>query len=310
MRVLRGDPFSWAVEGPGTALTVGVFDGVHVGHRAVLRFLVDGAREAGLVPGVLTFDPHPLEVLAPERAPRLLMTVEQRLQRLAEEGVEVVGVLPFDLIHDTPADVFARRLLAERLRAGLVVVGADFRFGRDRTGDVGLLRQIGAESGFVVVVVDLVGSGDGTLSSTRARRLLAEGDVETAAAVLGRCHEVSGRVVEGSHRGRDIGFPTANLDVPGRIALPADGVYAAEAVVEDGAHPAVVNVGQRPTFGPGGRVVEAHLLDLSRDLYGEQMTLRFVARLRPERRFASVDELAAQLRRDVAEGRRILEARG
>lgn len=309
MRVLRGDPFAWAVEGSGTALTVGVFDGVHLGHRAVLRLLVDGAREAGLVPGVLTFDPHPLEILAPERAPLLLMTVERRIERLAEEGVEMVGILPFDLIRDTPAEIFARRLLAERLRARQVVVGADFRFGRDRIGDVGLLRRIGAESGYEVVVVDLVGSEDGTLSSTRARRLLAEGDVEAAAAVIGRYHEVSGRVVEGSHRGRDIGFPTANLEVSGRIALPADGVYAAEALVEGEVHPAVVNIGRRPTFGPGARVVEAHLLDLSRDLYGEHMTVRFVARLRPERRFASVDALAAQLHRDVVEGRRILEAR-
>lgn len=301
-QILTGEPGTWTPTNP-SSLTVGVFDGVHLGHRSLLArvcALAGSGREAT----VLTFDPHPLEVVAPERAPRMLTTIPQRVELLSSLGITTVGVLDFARIRHLAAEEFAVDILARRLRAEVVVIGADFRFGRDRRGDPELLERVGRAAGFGVEVVPAVAGPDGEpYSSTRIRSLLAEGRVGEAATLLGRPFELRGTVEPGDARGRAIGFPTANLAMPERMALPADGVYAVRAVVDGEEHPAVVNVGIRPTFGGGRRTVEAHLLDFDREVYGRPMSLQFVERLRGERRFGSVDELAAQLARDVESGR-------
>lgn len=310
-RVLTGDPLEWSVERP-TAVTIGVFDGVHLGHRAVMDRLVDRARRDGLVPVALTFDPHPLEFVAPERAPKLLTTVTQRVELLASCGIEVVGVLPFPEIRDLSPETFAVDLLGGRLSARYVAVGTDFRFGRDRAGDVEVLRSLGRARGFEVEAVDLVARIDGeVVSSTRIRADIAEGRVAEAAVLLGRPVELRGVVVHGDARGRTIGFPTANIHVPERLAVPADGVYAAWCRLggdrADGRRlPAVVNIGVRPTFDGTRRIVEVHILDTDEDLYGAELAVELVDRIRDEVRFPSVDALVARLHEDVAEGRRIL----
>lgn len=305
MIVLEGHPFEWEVASP-TAVTVGVFDGVHIGHQRVLGDLVDRARKEGIIPAVLTFEPHPLAILAPERAPLMLTSVEQRIVQFRSLGVEVVGVLYFPDIRDLTPDQFAHQVLADALQVRRVIVGADFRFGRDRGGDAAFLSRVGAERGFEVSVVDMFGHLDGIVSSTRIRQLLEEGKVEEAATLLARCYELVGRVVEGDHRGRTIGFPTANIAIPEGRAIPANGVYAAWASIDAIDQAAVVNIGTRPTFGPSERIVEAHVLEFDGDLYGREVPVSFVRRLRAEKRFDSVALLVRQIHNDVATARELL----
>lgn len=303
----------------GRAVTIGAFDGVHLGHQAVLRLVRDLARARGLSATVLTFDRHPAEVVRPESAPKLLTTLEQKLELLDSTGsVDECVVLTFDEARSKePAEEFVSEVLAGALRARLVVVGADFHFGHRRHGDVPLLQRMGAELGFEVLGLGLVASPDGSLaadgalpySSTRVRTLLAEGDVEGAAAILGRPHEVRGPVERGDGRGRELGFPTANVSVPQRTCLPADGVYAGTFTGEDGSErPAAISLGRRPTFyaEAGLLLLEAHVLDFTGDLYGQRAAVRFLHRLRPQERFESADELVAQMERDVAAARRVL----
>lgn len=305
-RVLAGDPLEWTVEGP-TALTIGVFDGLHLGHRAVMDRLVERARRDGLHPAALTFDPHPLEFVAPEHAPKLLTSVAQRIELLGECGIETVGILPFPEIRDLSPETFAVDLLGGRLHAGYVAVGTDFRFGHNRAGDVPLLRSLGRKEGFEVEAIDLVAKVDGeVVSSTRIRAALAEGDVKTAAALLGRNFEVRGGVVHGDARGVSIGFPTANIHVPDRMAIPADGVYAVWCRIDGRRLPAVVNIGIRPTFAGTHRTVEVHVLDVDEDMYGRELAVEVVERLRDEKRFDSVEALVAQLGSDVATARDVL----
>ncbi len=307
MKVLDGDFDGWVPPERGAAVAVGVFDGVHRGHQAVLAGLRARAAELGGLPAtVLTFDRHPLEVIAPERAPRLLTAPDRKVELLGDLGVDVVAVLTFDeRARGLTPEEFAADVLVGGLGASVVAVGADFRFGKDRSGDVDELRDLGLGLGYYVEEVALLGDGE-SVSSTRIRAAVAAGDVEAAAAALGRPFELAGTVVEGDRRGAAIGFPTANLDVPANLLLPGRGVYAAWADTAGGAWPAVVNVGVRPTFGGATEVAEAHLLDFDGDLYGTTLRLRFVARLRDERRFAGVDELSAQIARDVEAGRRAL----
>jgi riboflavin kinase/FMN adenylyltransferase len=307
VRVLRGHPTDWDVGPERTALAVGVFDGVHLGHRHVLGALVQRARERGIASGVVTFDPHPLSIVAPERVPPMLTTIEQRLELLEGLGVEVVAVVAFDdeLRIWSPA-TFVTDLLAGSLHAATVVVGEDFRFGRDRTGHVGLLRELGMGLGFETEVVPLVG-GDQPISSTRIRAMIAAGDVAGATAALGRPHEVRGIVVPGDGRGRSIGIPTANVAPRPGIAMPRRGVYAVRAGrTADEDRAGVANVGVRPTFAGSDEVLEVHLLDLDEDLYGAELRVRFHDRIRDEERFESVDALVRQIGGDVEEARRLL----
>ncbi len=299
---------------PGTAVTIGAYDGVHLGHRSLLRDLRERAAAAGLSTVVVTFDRHPAYVVRPESAPKQLTSLEQKLELLAECGIDRTVVVPFDKARaDESAEDFVREVLVEELEARLVVVGEDFHFGHGRRGNVELLRRLGAEHGFDVVGVALTGDGAEAVSSTRIRALLAEGDVEVAAALLGRPHEVRGPVVRGDGRGGpELGFPTANVAVPDDIALPADAVYAGYYTRPDGTvHRAAIGVGRRPTFyepGTSPVLVEAYLLHFDGDLYGEEARVSFAHRLRDDRRFDSVQDLVTQMRADVEATERVLAA--
>ncbi len=307
MKVLRGSHESWVPPEGGAAVAVGVYDGVHRGHQAVLAALRTRAEELGGLPvTVLTFDRHPLEIVDPERAPRLLSTEEQKLELLAAHGVDVAAVLAFD--EETRAltpDDFAADVLAGALGASVVAVGSDFRFGKGRSGDVEELRTLGLGLGFYVEELDLVGDG-APVSSTAIRAAVQAGDVAAAAAGLGRPFSLTGAVVRGEGRGRQIGFPTANLEIDPRLLVPGRGVYAVWATVGGERLPGVVNLGVRPTFGGEVETVEVHVLDFDRDLYGEPVRLDFVDRLRAERKFGGIEELVAQIGRDVAAGRELL----
>jgi riboflavin kinase/FMN adenylyltransferase len=307
MRIVRIDSVG-ALAATGCALSVGNFDGVHRGHQALARAVVEEAAASGSAPVVLTFDPHPSRVLAPERAPATLMTLEQRAEALSALGVETLAVLPFTrALAQEPAEDFARRILAEQLSARVVVVGATFRFGRGRAGDVPLLSRLGDRLGFRVVGHPPVLSEGAPVSSTRVREALGRGDVAAAADLLGRPYFVDGAVVPGMGRGRTIGIPTANVDSVNET-LPSQGVYACRVRIGDEPtlHPTVANLGRRPTFGGGAVSLEAHLLDFDRDLYGSRVRIVFVARLRDEQRFDGREALVRQIRDDVESARAVL----
>jgi riboflavin kinase/FMN adenylyltransferase len=301
MRVLTGSWATWEPQTEPTAVTVGVFDGVHLGHRA----LIDRLRATGFVPTVLTFDPHPGEVLSPGSHPRLITKIDERLELFDGAGVELVGVLDLAEIRHLQPGEFVSQVLEERLKMAAMVMGTDFHFGKNRSGDVAFLRRSGDQSGFKVDVVELQ-SVDGVVSSSGIRALLDVGDVRTASVLLGSRYRMSNVVVHGDKRGREIGFPTANLQPPDRKVIPGIGVYAAFASIRGLRHQAAVNVGVRPTFGDGELVVEAYLLDFNDDCYGETMTLEFVERLRPELKFAGVSDLVVQMTADVVMVRGIL----
>jgi riboflavin kinase/FMN adenylyltransferase len=304
VKVLRGPHQAWDLGLDGTAVTLGVFDGVHRGHAALLGLL---AAESGGDPvGVVSFAVHPVHVLAPQVDLRLLTTLDQRLELLDAAGVSVVGLLDFDdALRRIEAPRFVEDVVAGAMRARLVVVGTDFRFGHERRGDIAMLATMGRRLGFRTVGIEPVASG-GTISSTRIRDLVTAGAVGRATALLGRPHAVRGVVVEGDRRGRTIGFPTANLAVDPEVALPANGVYAARVDWLGDRYEGVTNVGVRPTFGGLALVVETHLLDFDGDLYGETLDVSFIERIRDEQRFDGVDALVGQIRRDVARARSLL----
>lgn len=295
------------------AVTIGAYDGIHLGHQAVIARTRAEAARHGAATAVVTFDRHPASVVRPESAPRLLTTLDQKLELLEALDVDHVYVVQFDEVRAAEsAEDFAREVLVGCLRATTVVVGADFHFGRGRTGDVAMLEAFGREHDFETIGLDLVGRTDtagAVVSSTAIRAAVAEGDLEAAARMLGRVHELWGTVVHGDARGRTLGFPTANVAVPEPLLLPADGIYAAWYVRPNGErHAAAVNIGRRPTFydDQPASLVEAFLLDFDGDLYGEAARVAFVRRLRPELRFDSVDALVERMHADVAETRTVL----
>jgi riboflavin kinase/FMN adenylyltransferase len=298
---------SWPPEGPGPVVAIGNFDGVHAGHRAVLARLFALAAERGAPSCVLTFDPAPTAVLAPDRhQPRILPT-DARVRLLGEAGVDAVVLEPFTLaLAGRSAEWFARVLLGEQLRVQGLVVGYDFRFGKGREGDAAALRSF--LPGVPVVEVGAHAEGGAPVSSSRIRRLVAEGDVAAAARLLGRPHALRGPVVHGDHRGRTIGFPTANVQNEVEL-LPASGVYAVRARVDGAVHPGVANIGVRPTFDATEPRVEVHLFDFDGDLYGKRLEVELIARLRGEARFPSVDALVAQIRADADAARAVLAER-
>ncbi len=298
----------------GTAVTIGAYDGVHRGHRAVIGEVRGIAEERNLATAAVTFDRHPAMIVRPESAPRLLTDLEQKLELLADTGLDVTYVVRFDEDRAREAaEAFVTEVLVECLNARSVVVGEDFHFGHRRRGSVDLLRTMGVEHGFDVVGLGLVSAGGKEpVSSTAIRRALAAGDLGRANDLLGRPYEVRGLVVEGDHRGgSELGFPTANVSVAGEILLPADGIYAGWFVRPDrSVHPAAISLGRRPTFYETAHasLLEAHLLDFEGDLYGEHAAVRFVERLRGEVRFDRVEDLVAQMGRDCDDARRVLEA--
>jgi riboflavin kinase/FMN adenylyltransferase len=293
--------------------TVGVFDGVHCGHQLIVRTARDAARAQRLPVVVITFDPHPMEVVRPGTHPPLLCTVRRRAELLAGLGVDAVCVVPFSYeFSQLGPDEFVRQVLADRLHAAQVVVGENFRFGHRAAGDVPLLAQLGEKYDFTAVGVPLMVSGGIRISSSYIRERLDEGDVAAAAAALGRPHRVEGVVVRGQQRGRALGFPTANLETPAHTAIPADGVYAgwlsslATGGTAEQRWPAAISIGSNPTFEAGEQTVEAYALDRDDlDLYGAHVAIDFGARLRETVKFGSVGELIAQMHQDVAEARRL-----
>lgn len=292
-----------------TALTVGSFDGVHRGHQDVLRQLVDRARHLGVHSLLVTFDPHPLEVVNPAAAPRLLTVGDEKLEVLAESGIDYVAVLPFTpALASFSAERFVDEILLERFRMHDLLMGHDHRFGHNRSGDVATMRRLGATRGFDVSVVPAVTvDGGQPVSSTAIRRAVAGGDLQGASVGLGRPYSLGGTVVQGARRGRQLGFPTANVALPGpRKLLPPEGVFAARVQTPVGAFDAMLNLGGRPTFGEADPVVEVHLFDASVELYGARVRIDFLARLRDVQRFSGVDALVAQLHQDSADARRAL----
>ncbi len=283
----------------GATVTVGTFDGVHLAHRAVLDETVRRATAAGQQSVLVTFEPHPLEVVRPARAPALLSTPLERRAALAETGIGHVLVLAFDAaMAALPPERFVREMLVARTQMRELVIGYDHGLGRDRTGDVDALRAIGEADGFSVTVVPPVEVDGVRVSSSVIRQAITEGDLGLAARLLGRPYRVSGPVVSGERRGRVLGVPTINLEVPPRKLLPPDGVYAVRVEWRDGVAGGMLNQGPKPTFGEGRRTLEAHLFGVERDLYGEWVRIEWVARLRDVQRFGSPAELVEQLERD------------
>ncbi len=297
-----------------SVVTIGVFDGVHRGHQRIIKQVVADAAGLGLPPVVITFDPHPLEVIRPGSHPVLLCTPRRRVQLLGQLGVQGVCVLPFTKeFSQLTADEFAQAVLADRLHARLVVVGRDFRFGHRAAGDVQLLAELGEKYDFQAEGLDLLAEGGDRVSSSRIRQMLADGNVAAAAVGLTRPHRVEGIVVPGARRGRALGFPTANLRTRPYTAIPGDGVYAGWLIRLDSEGgeaerwPAAISVGSNPTFDGRERIVEAYALDRDDlELYGADVAVDFTARLRETTRFDSVAELVSQMHQDVDRARSLL----
>jgi riboflavin kinase / FMN adenylyltransferase len=299
-----GRPAEW--RRPVVAL--GNFDGLHRGHQKILDRVRRQAREHAATPVVMTFDPHPPRIVRPDKAPPLLMTKAQRIEALAREGIDAVAVVRFthELSRWEP-EQFVRAVLVEWLRVAEVWVGANFLFGRDRSGNFSLLRSLGARYGFRAEKIDPVRYREFVVSSTRIRRLVAEGRVDEAGALLGRCHYIDGVVVRGEERGRRLGFPTLNVRTDNEL-LPPDGVYATTVTIDGAALPSITNIGVRPTFGEGGAVsVETHVFDFAREIYGAGVRLAFVQRMRPERTFSDVGALVAQIEADCLQARALFD---
>jgi riboflavin kinase / FMN adenylyltransferase len=309
-----------------TVVTIGVFDGVHRGHQRVIGRAVERARASGALAVVVTFDPHPMAVVRPEAVPPLLATLERRIELFEKYSVDAVLVVPFDRQRShQPAEEFVREIVGA-LRPVAIVVGDDFRFGFKAAGDVALLRRLGGELGFEVEGLARrdpgdAAAGDGpvettAVSSTSVRRCLERGDVAQARALLGHAFRVDGTVVEGAHRGRELGFPTANVPAAAGMALPSDGVYAGWLRVwsdDDSGWreplPAAISVGTNPQFGEEPRRVESYVLDRDDlELYGRRVAVSFIDRVRGQARFSSVDALVEQMRSDVEKVREILQA--
>ena len=299
--------------GARSVITIGTYDGIHRGHRAVIEQVRAHADRLGAKSVVVTFDPHPASVVRPESAPKLLTDLNQKLELLASTGVDATVVVPFDADRAREsAEEFVELVLVNMLSTRAVVVGEDFHFGRQRQGNVAMLRTIGARCDFEVFPIELVERADGVdepVSSTAIRRALAGGSVETATELLGRPFEARGPVVQGDQRGRLIGFPTANVEVSSQMCLPADGVYAGWYVRSNGdRHPCAMNLGRRPTFYEHADVslLEAHLIDFAGDLYGEPARVQFTNFLRGERKFDGIDAIRTQLKHDVEHARQVL----
>jgi len=292
-----------------TVVTVGTFDGVHRGHRDVVEKLVARAGELGVASVLVTFEPHPMEIVNPAAAPPLLTTREEKLEVLAETGLEYLAVVPFtQSLAAFSAEEFVGRVLRRCFRMKELLIGYDHGFGRQRAGNAEVLHALGKREGFRVEVIPPVEARDGrSISSTSIRRAVAGGDLERAADSLGRPYSVSGKVIPGDRRGRTVGFPTLNLGAPPpRKLLPPEGVYAIRAQTPAGHFGGMMNLGPRPTFGDAATSLEAHLFDTDGDFYGSAVRLDFIARLRETRRFSSPDALREQLKLDERNARRAL----
>jgi len=294
-----------------TVLTLGVFDGLHLGHQLIMKTVVDRAKEAGAIPTVITFEPHPRAVLHPESAPPLLQTFDQKIEALGVLGIEQTIVIRFDKAFSAiRAEEFLREVVANRLQAKAVYLGRGFAFGHNREGDIKLLRSVSERLGFFADEVSEVRLRGRRIGSTRIRGLLQQGQVNLARRMLGRPYGVEGEVVRGASRGATLGFPTANLHPQNRV-IPRGGVYVTATLIDGQWRRSVTNIGTRPTFGDTMESsVETYVLDWSGDLYGDVLRVRFLHRLRNEKKFSSIDELKTQIDRDVARAHKYFERAG
>ncbi len=291
----------------GSVVTLGNFDGIHLGHQALIGGAVGDARRLGLPSIVLTFEPHPLKVLAPERAPKLLLAHKDKIQLLQNLGVEIVAVQQFDhAFARLSAEEFVRGLLVSHLKVKKVWVGKDLRFGQGRKGSVDELLRWGTALGFEVAVVEPILVNGNRVSSSAIRELVGSGRVDEVKPMLGRYHFVSGRVAEGHRRGREMGFPTANLALRTEV-LPLDGIYATLFHLGERTLPSVSSIGLNPTFGAGPRTVESYIMNFNDDIYGEPVRLSFIKRIREEKKFVSVAALVEQIHGDVQRAEAILQ---
>ena len=291
---------------PYPVVTLGNFDGVHLGHRAILKATIDRARAAGGTAFAITYDPLPAKFLFPERAPRLILVPEDKLELLRMSGLDGVIVLKFtrELSEVAPRD-FVRDYLLGAIGAREVVVGHSASFGHQRKGNATVMVELGRELGFDIDVVGPVKIAATEVSSTKIRQLISEGDLRGAAKLLGRYHFLHGPVVHGRERGRTIGFPTANIDSETEC-IPPDGVYATRVILEDGAFGSITNIGMRPTFNEAARSIEAHIFDFNRDIYGHRVKLEVIERIRGEKKFESPEALRNQIALDLAKAHEIL----
>jgi riboflavin kinase/FMN adenylyltransferase len=292
-------------------LALGNFDGMHRGHLKIIERVRRGAEERGATAVAMTFDPHPSKIVRPDKAPPLLMTHQQKLEALARGGMHGVAIIRFtpELARWDP-ETFVRSVLVEWLHVAEVWVGANFLFGHDRSGNFSLLRSLGARYGFRAEKIDPVRYKDFVVSSTRVRRLITEGRVDEAGALLGHYYTVDGTVVQGQKRGRELGFPTANLCAENELVPPA-GVYATTVSIDGLAYPAITNIGTRPTFESGKEnIIETHVLDFDKDMYGATLRLGFVQRLRDEKKFDGIDTLKAQIEADCARAKDLFDRMG
>jgi riboflavin kinase/FMN adenylyltransferase len=289
-----------------TVLAIGAFDGLHLGHQELLRRLILRARQTDRASGMVTFDPLPRTVLNPSSNTVCLTSAQDKAELLAAWGLDLLAILPFTpaLAHMAARDFV--HILCEHLRMSELWIGPDFALGRGRTGNGRVLSRLGQTMGFAVHVIEPITDGTAVISSTQIRQLIVAGRVREASEMLGRYHHLTGIVIRGTGRGRQLGFPTANLQVPKHCAVPADGVYAVYVVHRDRRHRGVANIGYRPTFEEGQYGIEVHLLGFAQDLYGEEVRLLFVERLRGERRFSSAHALCAQVEKDRRQAQEIL----
>jgi riboflavin kinase / FMN adenylyltransferase len=291
-----------------SVLTIGSFDGVHRGHQYLINSVIEAAQARDAASVVVTLHPHPKLVLRPDSSLLLLSTIEERLTLVKQLGLDYVVVFPFTLEHSQIRARDFAKLLVDHLHMVELRCGPNFAFGYKREGTIQFLQGVGKELGFVVTVVEPREYEEGIISSTRVRDLVAEGNVDTAASLLGRFPALHGIVVHGDHRGRMLGFPTANLNVPDRKLIPANGIYAVRVRLGNEWFKGAANIGVRPQFGGGPRLVEVYILDFDRDIYGQELEVHFVMRLRDEMKFPSVEALVQQMGQDVAKARAILDA--
>ena len=293
----------------GAFVTIGNFDGVHLGHRFIFRRLVEEAHREGRPAVAISFDPHPKMVLHPERRPFYLITSpEEKIGLLAGLGIDAFILIPFSLEYArTTAEEFVRGILWERLRIWRILIGHDYTFGRGKEGNEAFLTEAGRRLGFEVEVMNAFCVGDTVISSTKIREALLAGDVRFAATLLGRPYNLGGRVIYGNQRGVRLGFPTANI-APDKELVPAHGVYAVRVLRKGKSHDGILNIGFNPTFADKKRSVEVHIFDFQKDIYGESLEILFIERIRDEVRFESPEKLIAQIDRDIARARKILKS--
>lgn len=297
---ILGDTEKIALEDKQLVVALGNFDGVHQGHQMLLQKMIEYARQHGALSSALTFNPHPQQILNPKVSPKLLLDIDKKIEILKQQGIDNVIIIPFDLtLSSLSPENFIEKILVAELQVAGVFVGYDYRFGSKAVGTPELLCALGKERGFFVEVVPPVLLQGVPISSTSVRQALIDGNIEQAKELLGYSPILKGKIVSGDRRGRKLGFPTANVEVPDEILIPKNGVYLGEVLLKGHHHLTVINIGNRPTFGCGERQIEAHLLDFQEDIYDKDIEITLIKRLRDEKKFAKQQDLIEQIQTDI-----------